>query len=114
MEKNVFHKQLQIIADQQAKHHEMLAKIENNQQQTQKEILTFEDAVKFTGLSRSYLYKLTSKGMVPCFKPQGKLIFFERESLIKWCLQNPVKSADQIERDASSYVTLKKSGRAGK
>jgi len=40
-----------------------------------KEVLTFEETCDYTGISRSYLYKLTAAGTIPHSKPNGKLIF---------------------------------------
>jgi|TARA_R110000868_G_scaffold55266_1_gene171914 excisionase family DNA binding protein len=54
----------------------------------QKEILTFDEAFGYTGISRSYLYKLTAKGKIPHSKPNGKLLFFEKTKLVEWLLQN--------------------------
>lgn len=48
---------------------------------TTKNVLNFEEAVEYTGFSPSYLYKLTSTGKVPHYKPYGKMIFFKREEL---------------------------------
>ncbi len=48
---------------------------------TSKKVLTFDEAAKFTGLSKSYLYKLTSQQRIPFFKPTGKLVYFDREEL---------------------------------
>lgn len=80
---------------------------------TQKSVLTFDEVVSFTGLSRSYLYKLTSTGRIPHSKPHGKMIYFERSEIERWLLQNPIKTTDQIETEAATYVTLNK-GRAAK
>ena len=41
-----------------------------------KNVLSFEEASRFLSLSKSYLYKLTSAGLIPHYKPQGKLIYF--------------------------------------
>jgi len=57
-----------------------------------KEILTFDEACDYTGISRSYLYKLTAKGKIPHSKPNGKLRFFEKTQLVEWLLQNKVSS----------------------
>jgi excisionase family DNA binding protein len=57
-----------------------------------KEILTFDEACDYTGISRSYLYKLTAKGKIPHSKPNGKLLFFEKTQLVEWLLQNKVSS----------------------
>ena len=87
-----------------------LSKIENMLIGT-KNVLTFEEVALFTGLSKSYLYKLTSSGKIPHFKPHGKLVYFERESITSWLLQNPIKTAQQIEIEAATYVvTGKKEG----
>ena len=75
---------------------------------TQKSVLTFDEAAKFTGLSKSYLYKLTSTGKIAFYKPHGKLIYFEKAELEKWLLQNRVTPADELEQQATSYVTLGK------
>ncbi|WP_437395273.1 helix-turn-helix transcriptional regulator [Flagellimonas lutimaris] len=56
-----------------------------------KEVLTFDETCDYTGISRSYLYKLTAAGQIPHSKPNGKLIFFEREKIVRWLLQNQRK-----------------------
>ena len=56
-----------------------------------KNVLNFEEACKFLSLSKSYLYKLTSAGLIPHYKPQGKMISFEKDILEEWLRQNPVK-----------------------
>ena len=56
-----------------------------------KEVLTFDEACDYTGISRSYLYKLTAAGQIPHSKPNGKLIFFERKKIVRWLLQNQQK-----------------------
>ena len=43
-----------------------------------KNVLSFEEASRFLNLSKSYLYKLTSAGVIPHYKPQGKMIYFEK------------------------------------
>jgi len=69
----------------------------------QKNVLTFEEAVMFTGLAKSYLYKLTASGKIPYYKPSGKLIYFDRSELERWMLRNPIKTADEIEQQAVNY-----------
>lgn len=62
-----------------------------------KEVLTFEETSDYTGISRSYLYKLTAAGTVPHSKPNGKLIFFERRKIEDWLLRNERKPINEIE-----------------
>jgi excisionase family DNA binding protein len=74
----------------------------------QKSVLTFEEGCEFTGLSKSYMYKLTHRNQVPFFKPHGKNIYFSREELEAWLLKNPVKTAEAVEQEAANYVALGK------
>ena len=47
----------------------------------QKNVLTFDEACLFTGISRSYMYKLTCGCRIPHYKPGGKNIYFDRAEL---------------------------------
>ena len=55
---------------------------------SQKKVLNFDEVAAYTGLSKSYLYKLSSTGGIPCYKPQGKLIYFDKQEIDAWLLQN--------------------------
>ncbi len=69
-----------------------------------KEVLTFEEACEYTGISRSYLYKLTAAREIPHSKPNGKMLFFEKTKLNTWLLQNGRKSRSEIETEALNYT----------
>ena len=68
-----------------------------------KEVLTFNEASDYTGISKSYLYKLTASGKIPHSKPNGKMLFFEKRKLVEWLLQNKRKSQQDIENEALAY-----------
>lgn len=53
-----------------------------------KTILNFEEACKYIGVSDSLLYKLTAAKEVPHYKPRGKKLYFKREEIDEWLLQN--------------------------
>ena len=74
---------------------------------TTKEVLTFSEAAQFTGLSKSYLYKLTSGQKIPFYKPSGKLCYFNREELQNWLQQNRVSTIDEISGQALNYCSRK-------
>ena len=69
-----------------------------------KNVLSFDEASKYLNLSKSYLYKLTSAQQIPHYKPQGKMIYFEKDALEAWLRQNPVKTQTQISQEASHYI----------
>jgi len=70
----------------------------------QKNVLTFDEGCEFTGLSKTYMYKLTHQNKIPFFKPHGKNIYFSREELERWLMQNSVKTKEQIDQEATNYV----------
>ena len=73
-----------------------------------KKVLTVEEACDYTGISRSYLYKLTSSGGIPHSKPGGKLIYFDIDLLNNWLLENHRKSHSQIKQEALNYTMNKR------
>ncbi|MDR3287079.1 MAG: helix-turn-helix domain-containing protein, partial [Prevotellaceae bacterium] len=40
-----------------------------------KNVLTFDEVATLTGLSKSHLYKLTCKKVIPHYKPSGKIVY---------------------------------------
>ena len=72
--------------------------------------MNFNDLAAYTGLSKSYLYKLSSKGILPCYKPMGKVLFFDKEEIDLFLKQNKSTSAKEIESQASTYVALNRGG----
>ena len=69
----------------------------------QKDVLTTNEAVAFTGLSKSYIYKLTMRQEIPHYKPGGKCIYFDRIELEQWMKQNRVSTQQELEQKAQSY-----------
>jgi len=76
--------------------------------QSQKTVLSFDEVANYTGLSKSYLYKLTSSGGIPCYKPNGKNIYFNKVEIDSWLLQNRKSTNDEIDEKASGVVALSK------
>lgn len=74
----------------------------------QKNVLNFSEACDFTGISPSYMYKLTHSARIPHYKPHGKNVYFLREELEQWLLQNPVRTAEQKDREATEFVFRKR------
>jgi len=77
---------------------------------SQKVVLNFEEVATYTGLSKSYLYKLTCNGGIPCYKPQGKHIYFNKQEIDQWLLQNRKATTRELDNQAATFVTLKNGG----
>ena len=74
-----------------------------------KEVLTSDEAAKYMGISKSYLYKLTMKREIPHYKPMGKVVYFNRTELEEWLQSNRIATASEISQKAQAYC-MKKGG----
>ena len=70
---------------------------------TQPKPLTLKEAAEFLDFSRSYLYRLTSQGRVPHYKPEGKRVYFDRAELVDWLKRNRNRTQEETEEKAASY-----------
>ena len=71
---------------------------------TQPKPLTLKEAAEFLDFSRSYLYRLTSQGRIPCYKPEGKRVYFDRAELVNWLKRNRIRPQEEIAEEAATYV----------
>jgi len=85
-----------------------LSRIEN-MLLSQKTVLSFDETAVYTGLSKSHLYKLTSTGGIPCYKPTGKKLYFDKEELDEWMLRNKKLSQDEIDDMAENHLMRSRS-----
>lgn len=68
-----------------------------------KEVLTFDEACTYTGLSKSAMYKHTMNATVPCYRPTGKLVYFNRQELTNWLLSNRCSTQAELDDKAQHY-----------
>ena len=68
---------------------------------TTKRVFTFQEACMYIGVSESMLYKLTSSKEIPHYKPRGKMVYFAKEELDEWLLQNYEPTVNEAVRMAT-------------
>ena len=85
--KEIIREELEVVKTNQTRLEEILL--------SKKPVLNIKDLCDYTGYSRSYIYKLTSRNAIPYFKPSGKMVFFEREEIDSWLLRNKQKVKEQ-------------------
>ena len=88
-----------------------LQKIESlikSQATATKAVLNMDEVAEYTGLSKQYLYKLTSKNKIPFSCPNGKKIYFDKLEVDKWLLSNRQSTEEEIQSEAITKVTLNK------
>lgn len=73
-----------------------------------KKVLNFDELVEYTGLSKSYLYKLTASAKIPHSKPIGKILYFDKEKIDKWLLDNQIKSQQELADEADCYTSKRR------
>jgi excisionase family DNA binding protein len=88
---------------------EKLTKIENDiieLKLLKKDVLNLDEACTYIQVSRSHMYKLTSKCHIPNYCPNGKKLYFKRAELDQWLTTNPKKDINQeeIEQAAANYM----------
>lgn len=71
-------------------------------------VINLKQLIELTGWSKHHIYKLTSNGTIPHYKPFGKTLFFSREEVEDWLLQNKIKSNDEINSEANDYLLTNK------
>lgn len=70
-----------------------------------KDVLTLEEAAAYLGISKSTLYKLTHQHEIPFYRPNGKLIYFEKSELLKWMRQSRTMSETETKEAAAQHMT---------
>ena len=85
-----------------------LEAIERNSLLAAKNVLTIDDVSLLTGLSKSHIYKLTCSKQIPFYRPNGKLVYFDRAELESWLKQNRVNTTAEAEQQAIAYVMKNK------
>lgn len=68
-----------------------------------KEVLTSDEAARYMGVSKSYLYKLTMRRKISHYKPGGKMCYFNRHELEEWLQANRVSTEAEISARAAAY-----------
>ncbi len=68
------------------------------------EILDTKEVCEYLKISKSSLYKMTSKKKIPFTKPNGKKMYFLKEDLNNWILSNKSKSTEELESEMFNYL----------
>lgn len=70
-----------------------------------KEILTLDETADYLNLSKSALYKMTSKKEIPFYNPGGKKIYFKKTEIESWVFSKKSDSIEEIDDEINSYLS---------
>ena len=75
-----------------------------------KEVLTSKEAAEYLGISISQIYRLTSRGIIPHYKPTGKICYFKRDELDEWATAERYRicTAQEAEQAAQDYCNKRR------
>lgn len=68
-----------------------------------KELLTVEDVMLYTGLSKGQVYLMSSKKIVPHYKPSPKNLYFKKSDIEAWMQTNRVSSSLECQQKAIDH-----------
>ncbi len=71
---------------------------------SQERVLDIQEAAEVLKISKSHLYRLTSRSEIPHFKPTGKKIYFSLNELMEWAKSSRVKTVDEIDEETNDYI----------
>lgn len=75
---------------------------------SQKPVLSIDELCSYASFKKSQVYKMTMSQEIPHYKPRGKEIYFNREEIDEWLLQNRISTKDEIDQRATTHITTKK------
>tara|TARA_R110002074_G_scaffold310483_1_gene481346 strand:- start:3668 stop:3985 length:318 start_codon:yes stop_codon:yes gene_type:complete len=73
------------------------------------EIMSLQQLADYLDVSKSSIYKMTSSNKIPHSK-RGKKLYFNKEEITYWALENKVLTQEELESKASLY-SLKRRNR---
>lgn len=73
-----------------------------------KNVLTIDEVSLMTGLSKGHIYRLTSTQGIPHYKPNGRNLYFKKDEIEDWLLQNRISTLEEISNKATTHTAIKK------
>lgn len=72
-------------------------------------MMDIDKAARYLGVSRSWLYKLTSNRLITHYKPGGKKLYFFQSDLDDYLLKNRIPASDGMVEKCNADENLKAS-----
>ena len=69
-----------------------------------KNILTVDDLIDYTGYSQKQIYKLTSTRAIPHYKPNGRKLFFKRNEVDNRNTQGRIKPMSELDDETQNIA----------
>ena len=70
--------------------------------------LTVTEAAAYTGLSKTYIYRLIHLKRIPNYKPMGGRVFFKQEELDGFIFRNKTSADYELQEEAEQLLIRQK------
>lgn len=70
-------------------------------------LMTTAEAADYLGVKKSYLNKLMMKKVIPYYKPNGKLCYFDEADIDHWLRRIRIASEEELDQEAQKYIINK-------
>ena len=70
----------------------------------QRKLLTSKEAAQYLGISLSFLRKMMMNRIIPMYKPNGKLCYFDPSDLDAYLTSVRIASQDEIRERTNDYL----------
>ena len=77
----------------------------------QKEVLSFKEALLYLDVSKSFLYKLTSRREISFSKPNNGKLYFMKSNLDDWMQKNSMESISDRENQTINFLNKGRNGK---
>lgn len=74
------------------------------------QLIPTAEAAELLGIKVSYLHKLMMRRVIPYYKPNGKLCFFDKADLEAWLKNIRVASQTELDQQAQAYIVNRAKG----
>lgn len=75
--------------------------------QLEEDILDTNAAAEFIGVSKNWLYTLTSQKLIPYYR-RGKKLHFKKDELRQWLCTRKILTQEEVDAKAELYCLTKK------
>lgn len=75
---------------------------------TQKTTFNVDDLCIYTGLSKTAVYKLNQRRLIPYSKPNSKIMFFKKDDIDAYLLSNRIETHEEVDKIATNYIIRSK------
>jgi putative excisionase len=82
----------------------------DNNMEEKRQLIPTAEAAAFLGIKVSYLHKLMMRRVIPYYKPNGKLCFFDKAELEAWMKNVRIASQTELDRQAQAYIVNRAKG----